>query len=133
MQNLKTFTQLVRRDTYTLNWTVSSNTISYFVTGLLLCTPFGFVWYLLFRLIRQDLRTTLSFSFLIFCTLIAIVAYCGLCMVVCSKVGGQFGDLAMGVAYAAGMTTSFLLLPSLVITIIFFILYWTKRKTDTRT
>jgi hypothetical protein len=56
-------------------------------------------------------------------------------MFVFSKIEGHFADLIMPVPYAIGMTSSFLLLPSLAITIILFILNWIKRKNkiDTRT
>ena len=104
------------------------NTISYLITGLLLCAPLGLGWYLLFRIIKKDIRTILNFSFLILCTIIALMAYCGLCMAVFSKIDGRFGDLTMPVMYTIGMTSSFLLLPSLAITIILFALYWIKRK-----
>lgn len=110
-----------------------SNAISYLITGLLLCSPFGIGWYLLFRLIRKDIRTILNFSFLIFCTIIAILAYCGLCMFVFSKIDGRFSDLVMPVTYAIGMTSSFLLLPSLAITTILFILNWINRKNNANT
>lgn len=108
-------------------------TIYYLLIGLMLSIPFGLAWYSLFRLIKKNLRTTLSFNFLSLCTIVAIMAYCGLCVALFSKIRGQLGDLLMGVAYAIGMTVSFLLFPSLVITTIFFILHWLKRRKRTDT
>lgn len=75
--------------------------IIYLITGLLLCVPFGIGWYLLFRLIKKDIRTALGFSFLILCTVIALMAYFGFCMFVSPKIGGQLRDLIMMVAYAS--------------------------------
>ena len=106
----------------------SSNAISYLVTALLFFIPFGIEWYLLFRLIRKDLKTTLSISFLISCTIVAVIAYVGVCMAIFSEVGGQFSQIVMGVGYIAVISSSFLLFPSIFITIIFFILHRIKRE-----
>ncbi|MCZ8215200.1 MAG: hypothetical protein O9262_03125, partial [Cyclobacteriaceae bacterium] len=84
-----------------------SNIISHLITGLLLCAPFGLGWYLLLRLIWKDIRTVLNFSFLILSTIIALMAYCGLCMFAFSKIEGRFGDLIIPVTYAIGITSSF--------------------------
>ncbi len=109
-----------------------TNTVTYIITGLLVCIPFGLLWFLLFRLIKKYLRTILSYCFLFFCTDIALTAYCGLGVAIFSNIGGHYGSLAMGVSYAIAVTCSFIILPTLVLTIIFFIMYLlNKNKADT--
>jgi hypothetical protein len=110
-----------------------SNTITYLITGLLILLPFGLLWYLLFRLIKKYLKTFLSYSFLTFCTNIALMAYCGLSVAIFANIGGQFGGLAMAVSYAITLTSTILILPTLIITIVLFIVYLVgnKNKADT--
>jgi hypothetical protein len=98
------------------------------ITGLLILIPFALAWYLLFRLIKKRLETFLSYSFLTFCTNIALMAYCGLGVGIFSNIDGQFGDLVMGVSYAVGITTGFLVLPLLIINIVLFAVSFEERK-----
>jgi hypothetical protein len=49
------------------------------------------------------------------------MAYCGLCAAIFSNVDGYYGSLIIGVSYAVGITCSFLLLPTFILTVIFFI------------
>lgn len=91
------------------------------MTGLLIFIPFGLIWFLIFRLIKKHIQSVLNYSFLILCAIVALMAYCGLCVAMFSFFGGQYGNLLMGVSYSIGITIGFLLLPTFILTIILFI------------
>jgi len=60
------------------------------------------------------------------------MAYCGVCIGLSSKIGGQFEGLIGSVAFSIGIIGSFLLFPTLILTIIFFVIYLANiNKADT--
>jgi hypothetical protein len=97
--------------------------LTYIFAFVILIIPFGLIWFLLVRLIKNYINTPLNYSVLLLFTFVALIAYCGLCGALTVYTNSILDGAITAMAYTTLLISVFLFLASLLITLIFLIIH----------
>jgi len=96
---------------------------------LILLIPYGVIWFILFRYIREDIKTALNYSIFILLFLIGFVVYLAMTWFVADHViKGYMSNIIGSLSYATIMFVYLLIILSFVLTLILAIINFAKKR-----
>jgi len=91
----------------------------YLLTFLLLILPFGLIWFVVYRYLKEYIKTILNYSVLILFTLVGLTAYFGLTgFLLSAGLKQPIGSLILSISWAVSIFSNILIAPTIVVVLI---------------
>ena len=98
----------------------------YILTFLALIIPYSLIWFVLYRSIKNDIKSALNYSLLTLLTLISLMCYGGLCVWLGANFHGEIGTMILASSYLVAIYSCVAIIPTLILTLILYGLYLVK-------
>ena len=100
---------------------MNSGDFKYFLTFFMLLVPYGLIWFIVFRIIKEDLRTVLSYTFFTLLSFLGFSIYNSLIMGFATTLNERLQSLIIATSYVAILFSNIMIIPALVMTLTYFI------------